>query len=232
MTIHIKKILLTSGIVIASAFGVTSTSALQPFTAEYQFAYNGKNVGTAVRKLSKQNNSWTYQDSAKAGIAASVSQTSKFTFNNGQIQPMSFQRASKILVSSRNLSINFNPAARTVSSNKDGKKNSFSWKNNTLDELNVELQVREDLKKNALKSQYLIADADEIEARHFIKQGAEKIKTNAGTFNTIKVVIQHKKPNRSTIFWLAPSLDYLPIKVLHNDKGTSYGLSLKSYKAN
>ncbi|RSR40797.1 DUF3108 domain-containing protein, partial [Acinetobacter baumannii] len=59
--------------------------------------------------------------------------------------------------------------------------------------------------------------------------GNEKIKTSYGTFDTVKVVLQHKKPERSTIFWLAPKLDYLPVKVSHIDGKTSYGLLLTSY---
>ncbi len=80
-----------------------------------------------------------------------------------------------------------------------------------------------------MKSSYPLADAKEVENRRFVKQGNEKIKTSYGTFDTIKVVLQHNKPERSTIFWLAPKLDYLPVKVSHIDGKTSYGLLLTSY---
>lgn len=46
---------------------------------------------------------------------------------------------------------------------------------------------------------------------------------------TIKVVLQHSKPERNTVFWLAPKLDYLPVKVTHNDGKSSYGLLLTGY---
>ena len=75
-----------------------------------------------------------------------------------------------------------------------------------------------------------LADAKEIEARKFVKQGNEKVTTSYGTFDTMKVVLKHDKPGRETIFWLAPKLDYLPVKVTHVDKKTSYGLLLTSYK--
>ncbi len=47
----------------------------------------------------------------------------------------------------------------------------------------------------------------------FVKQGTEKVKTTYGTFDTVKVVMRHDKPGRQTTFWLAPKLDYLPVKV-------------------
>ena len=96
--------------------------------------------------------------------------------------------------------------------------------------MNAELQIREDLKNSGLKASYYIADAKEVEGRKFVKQGSETISTKYGSFNTIKVVMKHSKPGRETIFWLAPKLDYLPVKVSHVDKKTSYGLLLTDYK--
>ena len=110
------------------------------------------------------------------------------------------------------------------------EKRSFAWRADVLDELNAELQIREDLKNSGLKGNYYIADAKEVEGRKFIKQGSETVNTKYGSFNTIKVVMKHSKPGRETIFWLAPKLDYLPVKVSHVDKKTSYGLLLTDYK--
>lgn len=210
-----------------------SAWALAPFQADYQFAYNGKNVGSASRILQQQSNQqWIYTFRAKAGGMASATETSRFNFNNGAIQSQNFSRSSKILVHNRTMSMQFNPATKLINTKKDKTTRSFAWQTGVLDELNAELQVREDLKKNALKAQYFIADAKEVEGRKFVRQGSETIKTPAGSYNTIKVVMQHQKPNRSTIFWLAPELDYLPVKVTHQDEDTSYGLTLTKYQVN
>ncbi|MFU9046253.1 DUF3108 domain-containing protein [Acinetobacter tibetensis] len=204
--------------------------AMSPFQASYQFNYNGKNMGSATRTLSKSGNNWTYVFAAKAGAVASASETSRFGFNAGKINSNSFSRTSKILVHNNTMSINFNPSSKTINTKKDDKARSFAWKAGVLDELNAELQIREDLKGVGMKSTYLIADAKEVEARQFIKQGSEKIKTSYGTFDTVKVVMKHDKPGRDTIFWLAPKLDYLPVKVTHQDGKSSYGLLLTGYK--
>lgn len=207
----------------------TQTFAMTPFQANYQFSYNGKNMGSATRTLSKSGNNWTYVFAAKAGGVASATETSRFTFNNGKIGSSSFSRTSKILVHSNTMSINFNPSSKTISTKKDDEKRSFTWRADVLDELNAELQIREDLKNGGLKSNYYIADAKEVEGRKFVKQGTETVSTKYGSFSTIKVVIKHNKPGRETTFWLAPKLDYLPVKVSHVDKKTSYGLLLTGY---
>ena len=231
MAQNILKILgFSSAVIATTALGaMTQAFAMSPFQASYQFSYNGKNLGSATRNLSQSDNTWTYVFAAKAVGLASATETSKFTFKNGKIDSSSFSRTSKVLVRNNTMSIQFNPSTKTINTQKDDTKRSFSWASGVLDELNAELQVREDLKAGGLKSQYLIADAKEIEGRRFVKQGNEQLKTSYGTFDTIKVVMKHDKPGRETIFWLAPKLDYAPVKVTHVDKKTSYGLLLTNY---
>ncbi|OTG67427.1 DUF3108 domain-containing protein [Acinetobacter silvestris] len=211
--------------------GFSNTAlAMSPFQANYQFSYNGKNMGTATRVLSKTGNNWTYVFSATAAAIASASETSRFSFNNGQIASNSFSRTSKILIHNDTMTINFNPSTKTINTKKKDKVRSFEWKAGALDELNAELQVREDLKGSGLKSTYLIADAKGLDARRFVKQGTESIKTPFGTYNTVKVVLSHDNKAKSSTFWLAPQLDYLPVKMAHQDDKTSYSLLLTGYK--
>ena len=228
----LKTIAMATGVMATLLFtGFSSqTFAMSPFQASYQFSYNGKNMGSATRTLSKSGNNWSYVFAAKAGAIASATETSRFSLSGNDIISNSFSRSSKILVHNNTMSINFNPNTKTISTKKDDKARSFAWKAGVLDELNAELQLREDLKTSGLKPSYAIADTKEIEARRFVKQGSEKVKTSYGTFDTIKVVMKHDKPNRDTIFWLAPKLDYAPVKVSHQDGKTSYGLLLTGYK--
>ena len=226
----LKKTISLLSITAVSIFTAATSFAMSPFQASYDFSYNGKNLGSATRVLTQTGNQWKYSFTAKAGGIASASEVSQFSFNQGKITSQNFTRTSKILVHNNTLNIKFNPNSKTIQTKKDDKARSFAWQSGVLDELNAELQVREDLKKAALKGSYLIADAKEVEARRFVKAGTEKVKTDYGSFDTVKVIIQHQKPNRSTTFWLAPTLDYLPVKVSHQDGSTSYGLNLKSYQ--
>lgn len=227
-----KTLTLATGMTTALLFSGFSSHALaiSPFQASYQFSYNGKNMGTATRTLSKNGNQWVYTFAAKAGAIASATETSRFSFNNNKIISDSFNRTSKILVHNDKMSIQFNPGTKLIKTQKDDKSRSFAWESGVLDELNAELQIREDLKGSGLKSTYPIADAKEVENRKFVRQGTEQVKTSYGTFSTIKVRMQHDKAERNTVFWLAPKLDYLPVKVTHQDGKTSYGLLLAGYK--
>ena len=63
-----------------------------------------------------------------------------------------------------------------------------------------------------------------------MKQGNETVKTPYGTYNTLKVVLTHDNGSKSSTFWLAPNLDYLPVKMAHQDGKTSFSLLLTGYK--
>ncbi len=209
----------------------TASFALEPFSAEYQFSYNGKNLGSATRVLKGSANNWEYVVTAKAAAIASITETSHFGFSNNQVNSKDFKRHSKILMYNDIATIQFDPSKKIITTKKDDTTRTFAWEAGVLDELNAELQIREDLKRNALKPSYPIADAKGIDQRHFVKQGTEKITSGFGTFDTVKVIIQNKrKPERETIFWLAPKLDYAPVKVFHKDKDKTYGLLLKKYQ--
>lgn len=144
----IKTIGMTAGLTTALVFtGMSSQAfAMSPFQATYQFSYNGKNMGSATRTLTKSGNNWTYVFAAKAAAIASATETSHFTFNNGKISSSNFSRSSKVLVHNNTMSIRFNPSSKTISTKKDDKARSFAWRDGALDELNAELQIREDLK--------------------------------------------------------------------------------------
>ncbi len=220
------------GALSLSALGLSSLShALSPFEATYQFTYGNKKMGDATRKLSKVGDQWQYQFSSKIPVIGSAIETSKFGFQNGLITSGSYQRKTKILIHSDTVSMNFNPSQKNITTSRKDKNRTLAWKNGVLDDLNAELQVREDLKKGALKSSYWIADYKEVEARKFVKEGSEKIKAADGkSYDTVKVRLKHDRATKNTIFWLAPSLDYLPIKVTHQDDDQSYGLLLKTKK--
>ncbi|MFW1691530.1 DUF3108 domain-containing protein, partial [Acinetobacter ursingii] len=92
--------------------------AMSPFKASYQFSYNGKIMGSGTRTLSQQGTNWTYDFSAKAGVIASASEISKFSFNKGHISSQQLSRSSKILVHNNTMNINFNPSSKTINPHK------------------------------------------------------------------------------------------------------------------
>jgi len=60
--------------------------------------------------------------------------------------------------------------------------------------------------------------------------GNEKITTSMGSYNSIKVKVIRNDNKRETIFWLAKEFDFLPVKLMHTEKGEVITTTIKNYQ--
>ena len=70
--------------------------------------------------------------------------------------------------------LQFNSTTKNIDIKKDQKTSQLPWQMGVLDDLNVEIQIRDDLNNGGLKSSYLIADHKDITARQFVNEGLVK----------------------------------------------------------
>ncbi|MEC7120880.1 MAG: DUF3108 domain-containing protein [Pseudomonadota bacterium] len=207
--------------------------ALQPFSADYRFSIDNRWNGESTRTLQKQADDWVYVFTARVPVLANATETTRFQLDaQRNVISKSHQLRYKILVRTKNTELAFDHDKQQVIATVGRERRQFTLQPNTLDELNLEFQVREDLKKGSLKPQYWVADDKKIEAVRFVREGREKMTVAAGSYDTVRVRRVHNNPKRTTTFWLAPSLDYLPVRVTQNDDGTIYDFQLTRYQPN
>lgn len=229
-TMHIGKPLMMVALVLLG-FGKAYAFDLQPFTASYKFNIDNKLSGTATRTLEKKTgDSWLYTFAAKAPMATAT-ETSSFRFDGRTVTPLSYNQQRKIFMSKRNAGISFDWSTRKGSGKRDGKQAiSYELQAGTLDTLNMEVQIRRDLKDlGRLGGPYWIASPKDITKQPFVLEGEESISTPAGKFATLKVIRKHDDPTRHTTFWLSKTNDYLPVKVVQDNDGAIYTIELTSY---
>ncbi|MFO1391413.1 MAG: DUF3108 domain-containing protein [Agitococcus sp.] len=220
-------------LITSLSFGVkTFAFDLQPYTATYQFNLNQQITGTATRTLSKQeNNHYRYQFNATAAIA-NANEVSEFIFDKQQVQSLSYQNSKQVLFKNRVDQATFDWDKQQLTTLRKGQNETFPLTNKTiLDPLNLEIQIRQDLSlqtKPQLKEQYVLGDAKGVHPLKFSIDGTEKIKTPYAELETLKVSRVHTDKERTTQFWLAKSLDYLPVKVVQVDDGAVYTIELQS----
>ena len=207
---------------------------LQPYTATHQFNLNQQLTGTATRTLSKQeNNHYRYQFSASAAIA-NANEVSDFIFENQQVQSLNYQNTKQILFKTKIDKADFDwQQSRLVAQRKGESTNHPLTDKSTLDPLNLEVQIRQDLLSATtphLKAEYVLGDAKGVHPLKFTIDGTEKIKTPYGELDTLKVSRVHQDKERTTQFWLAKSLDYLPVKVVQVDDAAVYTIELQSFQ--
>lgn len=225
-----RTLLLTALLTLASP--ALLAFELTPFTATYKFNVDNKLSGTATRVLEKKSaDSWLYTFAAKAPMA-SATETSSFRYDGRTVTPLAYTQQRKIFMIKKGSSVDFDWKTRKGSGKRDGKTPaSFGLQPGTLDTLNMEVQIRRDLKDlGKLGGPYWIASPKNIEKQPFVIEGEEVVTTPLGKLNTLKVTRQHNDPSRHTTFWLAKDYDYLPAKVVQDNDGALYIIELTGYK--
>lgn len=201
-----------------------------PYTATYKVNLDNRLNGTATATLSRQGNRFHYELRAMALMANSVEKTD-FLFDNGQIQSLAYSTQRQVLFRSRTNTLAFDWKKLSVHAVRNGKEKDYAIPAGTLDPLNMEIQIRDDLMRTGkLDGAYPLADPKEFHPVKFEIYGTEVLKTPMGPVDTLKVRRIHADPERSSQFWLAKSMDYLPVKIVQTDDGAVYKLDLTGYQ--
>ena len=220
-----KTLLLLTAV---ATLGLSSTAManIAPFNATYNFSVEGKYNGTATRKLTQTGNQYRYDVNANVSKLATANQTATFIDQNGSVVPISSSTNYKIFGVGRTTTLNFSSSKKQLISNYKGKNKTIAMPQVAYDDLSLEIQMRDDLKAGKFRGSYLMADRDAIESVPFTKSGMTKITVPAGTFDVVRIDRVHSDKNRQTSFWLAPKLDYLPVKVQQIDDGKKLEMNL------
>lgn len=226
-----KPSVLTNLLLSASLFAVmgaasTANAAVAPFNATYNFNIEGKYNGLATRVLTQTGNQYFYNVNANVGKLASAKQTATFVNTNGAVLPVSALTQYKILGAGRTTTLNFNNAKKQLLTNYKGQNKVIALPQPAYDDLSLEIQIREDLKAGKFRGNYYMADRNAIESVPFRKSAVTRITVPAGTFDVVRIDRVHEDKDRQTSFWLAPKLDYLPVKVVQSNDGKKMEMNL------
>lgn len=205
---------------------LASAKTIQPSSANYNFTVEDKYKGTATRTLSKSGSTWKYNVKARVAGVASASQSSTFTINGNNVTPSKASTTYKLFGLGRTHNLSFNSGTKKVTSTYRGKTTTMNMAQQAFDDLSLEAQIRQDLLNGNFSGDYYMAKKDKVEKTPFKKSGNTTVTVPAGTFNTVRVDRIHDDSSRSTSFWLAPSLDYLPVKVSQMNDGKKMDLEL------
>ena len=231
----VSSIVLLAVPVFAPASAATpsqpSTAFFQPYQATYSTTWK-KGISVKVegtQTLSKVDDTqWRFKFAADT-FFAKLSEESLFEQHDQSVRPLAYHYQSSILGKEKETHITFDWANMTATNDAKKKPWQTSIKNDTLDQLSMQLQLRYDLKQTPSGSfSYQIADNGKLKQYAFEAQGEEEIKTKFGVVKAIKVKrTDSGSEKRRSYFWFAPKYDYLLVKMEHHERGESYILDLE-----
>ena len=222
---------------LAFANDKLSDTQNDPFLEAYSAVYSTvwkKGISLKVegkQTLTKQNGDmWKFAFTADS-LIASLKESSEFYVRDHQIVPTKYHYKTKVLGKTRKATLTFDWKKQLVRNDVEEKPWNLSINPNTLDKLSIQLQIRQDLKQGKNEFDYLIADGGYIKNWQFKRDKMETINTKLGHLSAIKLVrTDNLSKGKQTSFWFVPKLDYLLVKLVHQEDGESYTLDIDSFK--
>jgi len=230
-----KKTIATLVLLLVSASCYAATLP-PPFSAKYEIKKGFVSIGYATRSFFTDKDKFFYvSDSKTTGVIAAlfkerIIQTTQFQFDNNIVRPITYtydRNKGKMLVEQ-----SYDWQKGEVFSQRFKKSQNKIYEYEipigAQDQSSYQLALMIDLASGKRNFSYHIAENVRLmdyDVRHV---GDRKLETIRGKLDTVVVQVKTKKV-KITI-WCAPKLHYLPVKIEHEEDGTSFEAVLTSLK--
>ncbi len=87
------------------------------------------------------------------------------------------------------------------------------------DPVSIQYELMSNLANGSNATEYVLFEHDRVRTVEITRVGERRIKTGAGTFDTIGIRHQAKNSSRATTLWIASELGYLPVMIERHRKG-------------
>lgn len=200
-------------------------ATFEPFTATYDLYRNGDRLGTTEVSLRRSGDGpWVYEleSTAEKGlfgfIGASFHESSRWMPAGKRMMPLVFRREQQVAFSERSYEAHFDWTAKQAWGRaRDRRWEADDLTADTLDRLLVNLALVRDLRCGREELHYRVLEKGELETWRFERKDKPTIETPLGAYPTVKVSKHHDSPDRISLSWHAPALDWLAVRIEHQD---------------
>ena len=232
--ITIKKLALMLG-TTALLLSQPSFALPSALTANYSVYKGSLYLGDMTSTLRYAKNQYHYYKNTKAkGFAALITKAVikekvDGSFKGDRLTPIKYY----FLQSTRKNSRTENTHFAGLNAKGSYKNNHYNVKlpQGTLDRASLELALATDISKKKAVLSYNVMERGKLKKYNFRRLGEEQLTTSNGTFTTTKVSVVRADNKRSTTFWLAKELDYMPVKIIHKEKNDVITTVIKSHQS-
>jgi hypothetical protein len=214
----VYSILLTVSFFTACVHAANSESSIVEFTAYYKVVKSGITVGETKRRL-RALDPGTYEFSSETsprGVFswfsdAYVFEQSQWRLTENEFVPLEYNYHNINDDKVRDVTLLFDWEKQRVTNIINGDPWHMALHAGLQDKLLFQLKMMHDLRHGAEKLIYSVADGGKIKEYIIEKIGAETVQIPLGQFTTTK--LQRVTENKTTIWWCAEQLHFLPIKI-------------------
>ena len=215
-------------LLIPAAARAESNAGLQTFRAEYSLYAKNTKAAQVVRSLARlDDGSYEYRSETKTvGLISlfrklHIVESSRLILEERMLKPVHYSYGRTGYRKKRDVSIEFNSETNKIKNTINGDFWHLPMEPAVMDKLLYQLAIMYDLQNGRTPASYRIADGGKIKTYDFEKLGEEVVETPLGSFNTIKMLRHKPGSSRKSVFWCAPDLEFLQVKVEHTEKDGS-----------
>ena len=203
-------------------------SALKPYRANYRISKDGV-VAEVKRELQQlPGDRWRLSDSARI-LFFRLEETAEAQLHESHITPLHY-RYRQGPGKSRNQDIHYDWEQATARVELDDKIREVPLGLPTYDKLSLQLQLRLDLLSGRLEQprSYRLVDRGRIKHYRIEKIGEEILTLGKRQIQTVKLRQHSEGKDKETFIWVAPDLDYLIVRIVHEEDDERYEMLLES----
>ena len=196
---------------------------LNAVPADYEAVYSVKLMqadGTLRAKLENNNGTYTYTLKTeptgfwKLIANGSINESSEFEIINDEIRSINYRLNDTIRRNPRESVVDFDWSKKTIQGFYKDRMIDFNIERRILTRILLQIEIMHQKQRNNLKESYLIIDKDEIKEIDITSTNSgKKISVPFGSYEVVEVSHRSKNSERINTFWLAPELDFIPVKL-------------------
>ncbi len=201
---------------------------LKPYRATYRIAKDGM-VAEVKRELQQVSGErWQLSDSARI-LFFSLKESADVQLRDRRITPLNY-RYRQGPGKKRDQDIHYDWDSATARVELDDKTRTVELGEPSYDRLSLQLQLRLDLLTGQLEQpqSYRLVDRGRIKHYRIEKIEEEILSIGKRQIQTVKLRQQSEGKDKETFIWAAPDLDYLIVKIVHEDDDERYEMRLES----
>ncbi len=216
--------LLLGAAVWLGAPAALADAALTPHSAEYKVKISVLSGRLNTRlAVTDEGYEATYHVEPK-GLAAvftsgEIRTVSAFTETERGLLPIHHVTADSISKKKIQADLDFDWATDTVTGTLNGKAVEIPLDGVVHDFVTLQYVIGRDLQNGGVRDTYIMFEPDELKVLNVTSVGDDVVKVPAGRFEVIGIRHQGEGSSRSTTFWFARELGYLPVVIERHRKG-------------
>jgi hypothetical protein len=208
---------------VAASLAATAEE-LQPFTAEYSWTLRGMNAGQSTLRLSRREDGrWSYESHSTARgffrliAPGDITQISLFRIENDEVLPEHYRGDDGTASTKRDANLTFDWHAGRVSGIYEDVTVDLPIEPGVQDDLSIQIAMMNTLLRGHVPSGFRLIDRNLVKEYQYTAEGRTTLQTPLGAIEAVIYRSRRIGARSSTVFWSAPSLGYLPLRVERHD---------------